>query len=206
MLTKNKAVEYTKIKHGLKRPQISVRFGDTKRFEQAEKQIEQAQEHPISIDEIINHTNDFLVALEMDKIICLPKEKPKSKEFYKNIKTEYNLEDKRDIVWMKFTKDNFLGVVAVSADINFNIPPSRCKKHYTETKNGKPKNKNNHWEYNTSGIIINHLGQKWKEDFVLIFPLKNIPSGLKRGHIECGIGNYLIDKGVPILDYYSHMF
>ncbi|AYG01643.1 hypothetical protein [Lactococcus allomyrinae] len=82
---------------------------------------------------------------------------------------------------MKFTKGGFLGVIAVSDDINFNLGT-------------------------TSGIIISKLNKKWDDSFVLIFPLKNIPSELKRGDIECGIGNYLVAKGVPILDYYSHKF
>ncbi len=44
------------------------------------------------------------------------------KGFYKDIKNFYNLKDIRDIVWMKFTRDGFLGVVATSNDINFHIP------------------------------------------------------------------------------------
>jgi len=79
-------------------------------------------------------------------------------------------------------------------DINFCMPPS--DKHYDERKGSK-------WKYNTSGIIIRSLDQVWDESFVLVFPLKNIGKGKDRKKIECGIGNNLIDKGVPILDYYS---
>lgn len=42
-----------------------------------------------------------------------------------------------------------------------------------------------------------------QEAYVLIFPLVNIPDGLDRSDIESGIGNYLISKNVPILDFYS---
>ena len=35
---------------------------------------------------------------------------------------EFELDDKGDLVWMKFTKDGYLGVVAVSDDVNFDIP------------------------------------------------------------------------------------
>jgi len=92
---------------------------------------------------------------------------------------------------MKFTEDGFLGVVATSNDINFDIPLSQ-----------KEYNKN----HNTSGIIIHYLNKKWNESFVLVFPLKKIPEKLKRGDVERGIGNYLIKKGVPILDFFSHRY
>ncbi|WP_369813894.1 hypothetical protein, partial [Halolactibacillus sp. JCM 19043] len=62
------------------------------------------------------------------------------------------------------------------------------------------------WKYNTSGIIVHHLGKCWDESFVLLFPLKNIPGNLSRSDVERGIGNYLIDKGVPILDFYFHNY
>ncbi|MCL2224063.1 MAG: hypothetical protein FWB96_03735 [Defluviitaleaceae bacterium] len=200
MLTKDKAIEYIEIARWLKRCETSVRFGNKKRFEQAEIQAGKCAK---SISEIKNHTNDFLKALGMDAAIFPKMEQPTSKEYRKEIR-KMNLENQHNIIWMKFTKDGFLGVVAVSNDINFCIPPSAT--FYAETRNGKPKNKNNRWKYNTSGIIVHHLKKEWNEDFILVFPLKNFPIKFKRGDIERGIGNYLIDKGVPILDYYSHMF
>ena len=39
----------------------------------------------------------------------------------------------------------------------------------------------------------------------MIFPMTSeILSNRSVGELELGIGNYLIDKGIPILDYYSH--
>lgn len=98
--------------------------------------------------------------------------------FYSNIKNDNNLADKNDIIWLKFTTDGFLGVVATSADINLN---ENC----------------------TSGKIISALCKKWDKE-IIIFPLQNIPKDLNRQRIESGLGNYLISKGVPILDYFSH--
>lgn len=98
--------------------------------------------------------------------------------FYSGIKDDNNLADKNDILWLKFTTDGFLGVVATSADINLN-------------------------EKNTSGKIISKLHKKWDNE-VIVFPLSNIPKELNRQRIESGLGNYLISKGVPILDYFSH--
>lgn len=96
------------------------------------------------------------------------------------MKEKYELNNRKHLIWMKFTIDGYLGVVAASDDINFDMT-------------------------NTSGKIISHLNKQWKQDFVLVFPLPNI-GDKERSDIECGIGNYLIDKGVPILDFYSHQY
>ena len=37
---------------------------------------------------------------------------------------------------------------------------------------------------NTSGIIIDCLGETWDESFVLIFPIKSIPKGMTRHGVE----------------------
>lgn len=50
------------------------------------------------------------------------------------------------------------------------------------------------------------LKKSWDTSFLLVFPLSNIPEGYKRGDIEMAVGNYLSTKGVPIIDYYSHMY
>ncbi|MBO7642210.1 MAG: hypothetical protein J6S86_03555 [Alphaproteobacteria bacterium] len=164
------------------------------RIVKAEEQIKLA---PKSIEEIVAYTNNFLKMLGMK-----PKRNPvvnliNEKIDYNRIKIANNMDDKRDIVWMKFTTDNYLGVVATSNDINFLIPKTR--EQYNLKNNDK-------WMYNTSGIIVHHLNKLWNKNFVLIFPLVNIPEGLRRGDVERGIGNYLISKNVPILDFYSHNY
>ena len=57
---------------------------------------------------------------------------------------------------------------------------------------------------NTSGKILKFLGKKWNKDIVVIIPLKFEDDILNRQLVESGIGNYLISKDVPILDYFSH--
>lgn len=159
----------------------SLRYGNHIRFARAE---EQARLKIIEIPKIINYTNEFLELLGMDSVITPKLEKDSlGNNLYKK---NNNLEDERDIVWMKFTEDGFLGVVTTSDDINFDIPLS--EKEYDK-------------KHNTSGIIIHYLEKKWDESFVLIFPLQKIPEEIKRGDVERGIGNYLIKKGVPILDF-----
>lgn len=52
---------------------------------------------------------------------------------------------------MKFTSSGALGVVASSNDVNFQKPSSI--KEYDKTE------QNGRWKYNTSGIIIDCLGE-----------------------------------------------
>lgn len=126
---------------------------------------------------------------------------PGRKVDYKKIQRENGLEDHRDIVWMKFTRDGYLGVVAVSNDIGFDIPSS-CEEY-----NQKIQYKSSfRWKFSTAGILIHSLGKQRDDSFALVFPLKNMPKGYKRHHIEMGIGNYLIANGVPMLDFYSHNY
>ena len=197
-LTKE-VLKYIRNREGVDTPEtryLSARRDgkDTTRYDMAKKQ---AESEPVSVERIIQLTNGFLKMCGMspvpNPIICNPEDKLKdSKGFYNQIKTDHNLNERQDIVWMKFTGDGFLGVVAVSSDINFKMPSSRTD--YT-----------NRW-YNNAGILVHRLGKTWDKRFVLVFPLCKIPNGYKRGDIECGIGNYLVDMGVPILDYYSHRF
>jgi hypothetical protein len=84
-----------------------------------------------------------------------------------------------DIVWMKFTIDGYLGVVASSNDIDFN--------------------------YNTnSGKLIKSVNKKWDKNRIIIVPFPNIKGRDERVMIEKMIGNYLSDNKVPIIDLYSH--
>lgn len=170
----------------------SVRYNSF-RLRKAE---EQSSLLPIKVEEIIKYVNEFLEKIGMQEV-KFPKTKVEQIN-YEKIRKENGLKDKRDIVWLKFTRDGYLGVVATSNDINFDMPQSECE--YKEKIRAKK------WKYNTSGIIVHHLNKKWNESFLLIFPLINIPKELKRGDVERGIGNYLIDKGVPILDFYSHNY
>ena len=171
----------------------SVRYSDV-RFRKA---LEQAQKDTVEIDKISTYVNEFLMLLGIP-----PVENPRfdlSDNWinYDQVMKDDGLADVRNIIWMKFTSDNYLGVVAKSNDINFDIPQS--EEEYTAQHNKK-------WIHNTSGIIVHHLGKKWDNSFALVFPLQHIPNNLNSGSLETGIGNYLIDKGVPILDYYSHNY
>ena len=168
----------------------SVHTKNDFRFKRAE---EQANLPKPSIEDIIEYTNEFLEILNMKKTESPIVQNPNPDSF-----------NNPDIVWMKFTCDGHLGVVAVGDDINFDISPS--EKAYNETNDGKPKSRKNDWKHNTSGIIVHHLGKKWDEKFILVFPLLDISTDFSPRDIEAGIGNYLIDKGIPILDYYSHKF
>ncbi len=160
----------------------------------------QAALTPVSPEQIAKYANEFLAALGIPEV-----ETPRftfppgltDDELDKYLKENLYgpISDSggncEDLVWMKFTDQGFLGVVAVSADINFYIP----KDGDTDVSNR-----------NTAGFIVHWLKQSWDRSFVLAFPLKSIPEDLKRSDIETGIGNYLISQKVPILDYYSHRY
>lgn len=176
----------------------TVRYKDTTRLDKA---YEQSLLKPVHKEKIIEYTNELLDGIGMAKIEKSKIELPIldiDKIDYQNIKEVNNLEDIRDIVWMKFTTDGYLGVVAASNDINFQMP--KCEKEYSQ------KNQSLKWIYNTSGILLHKLEKEWDTSFVLLFPLINIPKEYKRGDIERAIGNYLIDKHVPIIDFYSHRY
>lgn len=179
----------------------SVHFNDF-RLKKAE---EQSKMKSVEIEKIIEYVKCFLEFLEMGKVNIL---KISGQNIdYKKIKNDNKLQDEKDIIWLKFTTDGYLGVVATSNDINFDIPES--KKTYNQRikiYNQYTKQEQQVWLHNTSGIIVHHVNKSWDDTFVLVFPLKNIKKNITRSDIERGIGNYLIAKGVPILDFYSHNY
>ena len=183
------------------RTRVSIHYEDDYRVKEAMKQAEM---NPTNKEDVIRFTNEFLQLMGIKSVdnpeVKYPNAKLAYPDFYQKIQKDYELKDTRDIIWMKFTRDGYLGVVAVSNDINFDIPTAFYQYNY------KFKGREDGWIYNTSGIIVHMLGKVWDESFVLVFPLCNKPDSFKRGDIERGVGNFLIDKGVPILDYYGHTF
>ncbi len=187
----------------------SVHKPDSFRIIEANTQLTLTDKVPTK-NEIINLTKDFLfnsgywnkcdnlqpLILENPKII-FPKRKSLNKRIvdidYSLIKDQYKLNSEKHIIWMKFTTDGYLGVVARSNDINFEIPP---KDESDESEINK---------YISSGIILHHLKKDWNEKYVLVFPIPNV-GDYEMSDIECGIGQYLIKNNVPILDRYSHTF
>lgn len=103
----------------------------------------------------------------------------------KNIK----LSEPDDFIWMKINKNGIISVVGICRDNSF-------------SKNAK--------ENTSAGKINRWLNEKqeWDENRILIFPLISIPkeNGLNRSDIESAVGNYLIECGFSILDYYSQIY
>ena len=155
-------------------------------------------------EDITKYVNEFFSNIGMENVT--PKEE-KTKYIYRDIWKKYKPKDmaekddqkgmveKDDIVWIKFTKNGVVGVIGTSCDVFLGFP-------------------NCYGKYSTSDKIVYHVWNKkgkddswsWDTKNVLIFPLCNIPDGLNRSDTESGIGNYLISKGVPILDFYSHNY
>lgn len=181
-----------------------------KRYKIALEQLTSAEKNNVSINTIIKYVQEFLEANGIKTI-----SNPVFTEFpinYSKIKQDYYLLDERDIVWLKFAQipnggNHVLGVVAVSNDINFDIPPDAneydVKIRIWDSYKKKYKEE---WKWNSAGILLHKLGLVWDNSFVLIFPLSNIPQKYNRHDIEKAIGNYLITNKVPIIDYYSHLY
>lgn len=101
---------------------------------------------------------------------------------YKFVQEKFGLSHTKNILWLKFTDSGHLGVVAKGMDINF--------------------------AYNlTSGKLVSEIGKRWDESFVLIFPLTDVMLNKRdTGDIERAVGNYLVSKEIPIIDFYSHNY
>lgn len=188
-----------------KRPENTVHYGKTKRFEKAKQQL---AAKTIDIEYIIKLVNSFIEAYGLKVYVgnnIVKTNNINLTEFNKNTKQTYNgITSEKDIIWIKFA-DNRVGVVACSNDINFDIPST--KDEYDEiifTRSGKKKG----WKYNTSGILVHSVNLKWDDSFFVVFPLIGLEKGKEgkkqRHDIETGIGNYLILNHIPIIDYYSH--
>ena len=183
------------------------------------KAHEQSKIAPIQYSQVLAYVNEFLICLEAEDSGVSKKEKQNSiildgreqtiinngiiakeckwtvpvwdktvKKYsvwenkYSKIKEKFGLSHTKNIIWLKFTQKGYLGVVAKGMDINF-------------------------FNDNTSGKLVNAVNDKWDESFVLIFPLTDsILYKRDTGEIERAIGNYLISKGVPIIDFYSHNY
>lgn len=181
----------------------SVHYNNTYRLAKAR---EQAIFSTVDTEIIISYVNEFFEAIGMNTIESPKIHNPQQID-YKKIKKDNVLADERDIVWMKFTTKGYLGVVAKSNDINFDIPLNVSDYDKKEWRyNSYLKKQELVWKHTSSGILVHQLGQEWDTSFVLMFPLVNIPDGYDSGDIETAIGNYLISKEVPIIDFYSHNY
>ena len=134
----------------------------------------------VSVFEILNLINSFLNDIEIkSNCILIDGLDVLMTVNYEHIKRQYKLDSQSDIVWMRFTTDGYLGVVASSNDINF--------------------------DYNTnSGKLIKSVNKEWDKNRIIVVPLPNIKGRNERVMIEKMIGNYLSDNKVPIIDLYSH--
>lgn len=166
-----------------------------KAYTRKNKALEQSKKQPVPIEKIIELLNDFLSdwpdppqnlprVIEYNTSDCEVDPNRTNRQLkieYDEIQGKYGLDEPGDIIWLKFTENGHIGVVATGMDVNFSYD-------------------------NSSGILIRHVKKNWDESFVLIIPLPDIPYGYRRHDIEKAIGNYLIEKEIPIIDFYSHLY
>lgn len=188
---------------GSKKYWQSVHGKSYMRFNKAKQEIAQKPKAPI--EKVAQYINELLSMLGI-----APVEQPvmdASKINYALLKEQYELDDERDLIWLKLTQDGYVGVVAQSNDINFDIPSDNTV-YDEKVLEYNPYTKRNEyrWKYNSSGILVHKLNKRWDESRVLVFPLSRLSRVCRytRHDIETAVGNYLIEKNVPIIDYYSH--
>lgn len=175
------------IKNRAKNGNGNFNFRVEKAKEQYEKGIQmnipsKKKEHK---EDIVKYVNEFLVSIMGMEKAAQPYYTPKKTKSRRIEYYKINPENKENIVWIKFTENGLISVIGTGCDIYFTDKTKECT---------------------TAGHINKELNLNWDETVVLIFPLKNIPDGLNRADIESGIGNYLISKDIPILDFYSHNY
>ena len=184
----------------------SVHYNDTERFILA---LEQKDKPTVPVSRIIKLVNDLLESVGIKTVEEKQAKMNPNEVNYAEIKKKHHLSDERDIVWLKFTKSGHIGVVAVSNDINFDIPQN-ASEYNTKIKvyNKFKKVYEDKWKYKTSGILVHYVKEEWDENFVLVFPLENNEEHCRysRHEVEIAIGNYLEKNNVPIIDYYSHNY
>lgn len=195
-------------------------YGDTTRNDKA---AEQSKLTPTPICEVFTYINEFIELLREENgygdknvrfdtivldnsihpiidngIICnqlnwkspiYDKEKRDYVEWdykYDVISSVFHTEEPKNLIWLKFTQKGHVGVVAKSFDINFD----------SKNDDGKPI---------SSDVLVKEVGESWDKSFVMVFPMTSEILGKRSvSDLELGIGNYLIYKKVPIIDFYSH--
>lgn len=184
----------------------SIFYGQEKRYLEARRQCDKKKVKP---ENIIDYVLEFFSKCEIKTIeysqdnkysIFRPiKEDTDLNVFNKNIRNKYNTNKNEDIIWMKFTQDGHLGVVATSNDINFELAQQPLDSESI------PDLQKGNWKYSASATLIRYVGKQWEKSRTLVFPLLNINNPIERHRIETAVGNYLSkEKEVPIIDFYSH--
>ena len=122
MSNKSDEINIEELIRNKKRPENTVHYGKTKRFEKAKKQLDL---QTVDKECIIKLVNCFIKAYGLkvyDGNNIVKTDNINLTEFNKNTKQIYNgITSEKDIIWIKFA-DNRVGVVACSNDINFDIP------------------------------------------------------------------------------------
>lgn len=132
--------------------------------------------------------NDEVRARKAEEQVKLPSRSPDEvqkivEKFFQavGVKIGFKIKKRTDFIWLKFTKDNYLGVVAAGYDFNFS-------------------------KTNRSGKYVKSVGKEWNEELIIVFPISEYPDGRTRSDIERALGNYIIDQNIPIIDFFSHNY
>lgn len=191
-----------------------------------DKAKEQLIFEKVEINEIIYLVNELLENTGLTPVTnpIFNNPVPLSSVKYENFKNANQLYNTIGEIFIRFTADGYIGVIGKDfKDINFQIPNDESdytkrtykqKVHYIAPTMFHNSKKDWNWTYNTAGILLHHLAKTWDTSFVLLFPLSpkstnpnpHFDPNRRDTDYERAIGNYLIKKGVPIIDFYSHNY
>ncbi len=119
------------------------------------------------------------------------------------IKSAQEGTDPHNLIWIKSLESRHIGVIG-SGKVNFDMPPSPVEYDKKDEKGN--------WIWNSAGILIHYLGVKlerdlrWDKSGVLAFRLRedDISQEYCLERIKRAMGNWMIENGMHIIDYYNH--
>ena len=109
---------------------------------------------------------------------------------YRKIEEKFELDSFTDIVWVVFTENGFVKVVGKGADL------------FQTTKT----NDQGEIALRTAEKLVRFVHDKSNLTCAIIIPVNRKKLKFSTEKVELGLGNYLISKGVAIIDYFSHNY
>lgn len=162
----------------------SVHYGQTKRFEEARKQLA-GPSLPANNTKLLELLNEILEYLGVSL---------KAEE----VRPPYDSKYDKGYVWIKIAHDpksgKRYGRVVANGPVNFEIPNDKSNYHL--------KNHKGQWKYPISGVWVHDSELEWDTEQIIAIPIGNVPVNVAKFYI----GNFLLENGIPIIDKFSHRY
>ena len=173
------------------------KFNLKERVDEARKQLEKETK---TLDEIKTILSECLEEKRISGEI-ITTNPSLTKINYEEIRTKYDTNGAGHLIWIQFTQSGHVAVVGAGKDIGFPKNPSRgTALILSKIKEEKPEA-----EWDTNKVILIPIKGLDRESYGLKNIHKHGNNVLKcRNGVEHCIGEYLIKKGVPVLNLYQH--